>query len=232
MQIFSQSPTDESFVQNPYPFYERLRETGDFIFWEDYGLVCAASFRAVDAVLRDKRMGRTPPPEKGPVVEGHTKAFYEIEDHSMLELEPPSHTRLRRLVLSAFTSRKIASLDSEIEALCHELIDGFPDGEFDVLAEYCAKVPVIVIARLLGVPEEMSDDLVRWSHAMVGMYQAGRTYDDEVAAGVAAREFSEFLTGYIEERRSSPRDDLLSDLIAAEENGERLSTDEMIIARA
>ena len=75
---------------------------------------------------------------------------------SMLELEPPVHTRLRGLVLRAFTSRRIAELAPEIEELSHKLVQDFPDGPFDLIEYYCAKVPVIVIANLLGVPVEMT----------------------------------------------------------------------------
>jgi cytochrome P450 len=87
---------------------------------------------------------------------------------------------------------------------------------------------VIVIARLLGVPEAMAPDLLRWSNAMVMMYQAGRSRADEDAAVAATIEFVAFMRDYVDRRRSDPRDDLISALIAAEEDGARLTTDEMI----
>jgi cytochrome P450 len=146
----------------------------------------------------------------------------------MLELEPPRHTRLRGLVLRAFTSRRIASLGPEIEVLCHQLIDRFPSGSFDLLDSYARIIPVVIIARLLGVPETRADDLLIWSNAMVSMYQARRTRAIEDAAIAATAAFTAFLTGYIAQKRLAPVDDLLSELIAAEEAGERLSTDELI----
>lgn len=146
----------------------------------------------------------------------------------MLELEPPRHTRLRGLVLRAFTSRRIAALAPEIAALSHALIDAFPGGEFDLLRHFGQKLPVIIIARLLGVPEEMSDDLLRWSNAMVGMYMAGRTRAREEAAVAATEAFVTFMRGYVDQRRAKPADDLITSLIEAEEAGERLSTDELI----
>lgn len=146
----------------------------------------------------------------------------------MLELEPPRHTRLRGLVLRAFTSRRIAALAPEIEALCHNLIDTFPTGPFDLLPAYCNLVPVRIIARLLGVPEAMAPQLLDWSHAMVAMYQPARTHDTELAANAAAAAFTTFLRGHIDQRRTSPGDDLITHLIAAEEAGTRLSTDEMV----
>lgn len=146
----------------------------------------------------------------------------------MLELEPPRHTRLRSLVLRAFTSRRMAALGPEITQLSHDLIDALPDGPFDLLPTFAQKLPVIIIARLLGVPESMSDDLLRWSNAMVGMYMAGRTRAVEDRAIAATNDFVTFLRGYIAARRADPRDDLITHLIAAESEGDRLTTDELI----
>lgn len=228
MQTLSQSPTDPAFVQNPYPFYERARATGPFFHWQDYALACTPSAAAVNAILRDRRFGREAPPEHAPAIPDHLRPFYAVEAHSMLELEPPRHTRLRALVLRAFTSRRIAALAPEITQLSNDLIDALPAGEFDLLPHFAQKLPVIIIARLLGVPEEMADDLLRWSNAMVGMYMAGRTRETEDRAVAATEAFVSFLRGYVEARRNDPRDDLISHLIAAESEGDRLSTDELI----
>jgi cytochrome P450 len=226
METLSQSPTDPTFVQNPYPFYDRARAAGPFFHWTDYGLTCTGNAAAVNAIFRDRRFGREPV-DPLPVPD-HLAPFYAVEAHSMLELEPPRHTRLRSLVLRAFTSRRIAALAPEIDALCHHLIDDFPAGPFDLLAHYGTRVPVIIIARLLGVPEDRADDLLRWSNAMVGMYMAGRTRASEDRAVAATQAFVAFLRGYIEARRAQPADDLITHLIAAEEAGERLTTDELI----
>jgi len=228
MQTLTQSPTDPDFVQNPYPFYDRARATGPFFHWPDYGLICTPSAAAVNAILRDRRFGREAPPECAPTIPDHLRPFYAVEAHSMLELEPPRHTRLRSLVLRAFTSRRIAALGPEITQLSHDLIDALPQGDFDLLPHFAQKLPVIIIARLLGVPEEMSDDLLRWSNAMVGMYMAARTRDTEDRAVAATEAFTTFLRGYVEARRNDPRDDLITHLIAAEMEGDRLTTDELI----
>ncbi|MDT8856089.1 cytochrome P450 [Paracoccaceae bacterium Fryx2] len=228
MQSLRQSPTDPAFVQNPYPFYERARAAGPFFFWEDYGLPCTTSAAAVNALLRDRRAGREVPPEKRAPIPDHLQPFYAVEAHSMLELEPPRHGRLRSLVLRAFTSRRIAALAPEIAQLCHDLIDAFPPGRFDLLAAFGQRLPVIVIARLLGVPESRSDDLLRWSNAMVGMYMAGRSRATEVRAAAAATDFAAFLRAHVEARRATPADDLISHLIGAESEGRHLTTDELI----
>ena len=226
MRRLTQSPTDPDFVQNPYPFYDRARAAGDLFYWTDYRMVCATSHRAVSALLRDRRLGReavTPQP-----FAPHLAPFYAIEAHSMLALEPPRHTRLRGLVLRAFTSRRIAALAPEVETLCHSLIDRFPSGDFDLLDAYARPIPVIIIARLLGVPEDRADDLLAWSNAMVAMYQARRTPAIEAAAIAATNAFTAFLTDYIALKRRAPADDLISELLAAEAAGERLQTDELI----
>jgi len=221
-----QSPTDPAFVQDPYPFYDRARTAGDIVFWEDYTLPVAVCHAAVNAILKDRRLGREP---TGPVeVPDHLAPFYAVEAHSMLELEPPRHTRLRSLVLRAFTSRRIKAMAPEMVTLCEGLADGFPDGPFDLMPAYAQRIPVVVIARLLGVPEGMSDQLLAWSNAMVAMYQARRTREIECAAAQAASEFAAFMRSYVEDRRARPADDLITNLIAAEEAGEKLTTDELI----
>ncbi|MFN0113135.1 MAG: cytochrome P450 [Paracoccaceae bacterium] len=228
MERLSQSPTDPAFVQDPYPFYEHARAAGPLFFWEDYGIACATSATAVGAILKDRRFGREVPPERRKPVPDRLAPFHAVEAHSMLELEPPRHTRLRGLVLRAFTSRRIAALGPEIAALSRRLIDALPGGEFDLLPAFAQKLPVIVIARLLGVPEDRADDLLHWSNAMVAMYQARRTRETEDRAVAAAQDFSAFLRAYVEQRRTRPTDDLITHLIAAEAGGERLTTDELI----
>jgi cytochrome P450 len=221
-----QSPTDPAFVQDPYPFYETARAVGPFFRWADYGLTCTGNSAAVNAIFRDRRFGREP---VDPLpIPRHLAPFYAVEAHSMLELEPPRHTRLRNLVLRAFTSRRIAGLAPDITALAIELAETCPQGDFDLLTAFAQPLPVRIIARLLGVPEEMAPDLLRWSNAMVGMYMAGRTREMEDRAVAATEAFVSFLRSYIEERRARPADDLITQLIAAEMEGDRLSTDELI----
>ncbi len=223
-----QSPTDPDFVQNPYPFYAGALEHSSVQFWHDYNMLAAFSHAAVSVLFKDRRLGREVPEHLAKEPSDHTKPFYAIEAHSMLELEPPRHTRLRGLVMRAFTSRRIQTLGPEIETLTHALIDNFPDEPFDLLTEFATHLPVIIIARLLGVPEDMAPRLLRWSNAMVGMYQAARTHEMELAAAQASTEFADFIRSYVDEKRGKPGDDLLSELIAAEEDGEKLSTDELI----
>ena len=191
-------------------------------------MVAAVSCQAVRTLLKDRRFGREVPPEHATQGPAHLAPWLSVEAHSLLEAEPPRHTRLRALVMRAFTSRAISALQPSIETLCHDLIRDFPQEPFDFLHAYCTQVPVITICRLLGVPEEMAPDLLRWSHDMVAMYQANRTRDTEDKAAQSAQEFTTFLEDYIDQRRRDPRDDLITRLIAAEEEGEKLSREELV----
>ncbi|HHB80547.1 MAG TPA: cytochrome P450, partial [Aliiroseovarius sp.] len=170
MLHLTQSATDPAFVQDPYGFYTRARAAaGDLFFWDDYDLPMAVSFDAVNTLLRDRRFGREPvTPRAFPP---HLAPFYAVEAHSMLELDGPRHKRLRALTARAFTSRRIKDLAPEITALAHQLIDTFPAGEFDLLPAFAQRIPILIICRLLGVPEAMADQLLVWSHDMVAMYQ-------------------------------------------------------------
>lgn len=223
----SQVLTDNAFVQDPYPFYDAARAQGPVIFWEDMNMAAAFDHATVSALLRDRRLGRTPlTPRDCPA---HLAPFRALELNSLLELEPPRHTRLRSLVLRAFTSRRVQTLAPDIEAITDELLKDLPSGAtFDLIPSFCQPLPVRIIARLLGVPESMAPELLAWSRDMVAMYQTGVTDDIETRAGEAAQAFAEFMRSYIEERRTDPQDDLITSLIAAEEDGAKLSTDEMI----
>ncbi len=228
MLTLAQSPTDPAFFADPYAFYDRARAGGDLFWWQDYDLPCAVSHAAVQAILRDRRFGRAWPAGMEPAIPDHLAAFFDVEAHSLLELELPRHTRLRGLVLRAFTSRRIAALGPEISALSQRLADAMPADPHDLLHSFARPLPVTIIARLLGVPEDMGPQLLDWSNAMVRMYLAHRSTDDETAAVAATAAFVDFLTQHIAIRRTRPDDDLITQLIAAEEDGRHLSTPEMI----
>ena len=224
MKTLSQSPTDPAFVQNPYPFYDRARAAGDLIFWDDYNRTCATTHAAVNHFLRDKNWGREIPAEFAKTIPTHIQPFMDIEAHSMLELDAPRHTRLRAQVLRAFTSRRIKSLAPEIETLANSLIDSFGP-TVDLLPEFCTPIPVTIIARLIGAPEEDAPLLLDWSHKMVAMYQASRARADEDAAATASRAFADYINDIASARKAAPKDDLITALIA--ELGDKLSPEEL-----
>jgi len=196
---------------------------------------CFASHADVTALFRDKRFGRQIPhkatrEELGwPELPSHVRAFYDVEDRSLLSLEPPDHKRLRTLINRAFISRQVERLAPRIEQLAHELIDGFQSkGRIELIEAFATPIPVIVITELLGVPIDMTPQLLNWSYKMVAMYQFGRTREAEDLAVKATNEFVTYLKTYIALRRNKPLDDLISQLIAAETDGQTLSEDEVI----
>lgn len=228
-------PQDPAFFDNPYPHYEEIRREFQTFYWRQFGLWCFIGFADVNALLRDKRFGRqilhvASREEVGlPAPKDHLKRFDAVEAHSLLELEPPAHTRLRTLVNRAFVSRQVERLRPEIEALTHRTIDAFEnDGEVELIERFAEPIPVSVIARMLGVPLDLTDQLLDWSHRMVRMYILHRTEAVERDADAAAADFARCLTDLIAERRIASQDDLLSHMIMTERNGERLSDEELI----
>ena len=228
-------PRDPGFFNDPYRAYAAIHAASPVFFWEDYGFWCFARHADVSALLRDRRFGRQIThlmsrielgwPEPKP----HLAAFDALERHSILELEPPEHTRLRNLVNRAFVSRRIERLKPQIEALAHERIDAFAHrGSVDLVAEFAAPIPVAVIADLIGVPRAIGPQLVDWSHRMVAMYQHGVTRAVEERAAEAARQFADFVRGFARARRGDLGDDLVSQLLVAESDGGRLSEDELV----
>ena len=227
MQRFSQSPLEDAFVQDPYPFYERARAAGSLFHWEDYNKAATGSYMAVNRLLRDRSWGREIPEEFRPEPEPHLEPFASLARNSMLELDAPRHTRLRRLVNRAFTSSRINALEPDIRAMSLQLIDLLP-AKAELQKNFAENLPVMVIARLLGVRIEMCAKMLAWSHDMVAMYQAKRDRAIEDRAAKAAGEFTEFIQSEIARRRTSPSDDLISRLIAAEEDENRLTSGEMV----
>ena len=228
---FSQSPKDPAFVRDPYACYAQLHRRGGPVYWEDYGLWCLCEHTAVDRTLRDRRFARLPPSGAPPAWPSHLGNFAASERHSLLALEPPEHTRLRKMVNGAFLVRKVQPMAATITRLCHDLIDGFVDalhsGEtVDLLARFAAPLPVTVIARLLGMPESESPRLLAWSHAMVRIYTGQQSLAEERAADDAAREFNARLQCLIDDRRAEPGDDLVSQLLGLPAPAAEAATDE------
>ena len=229
------APTDPVFVQNPYPAYRAIRERCPVFFWEDYGFWCCASLADVDALFRDRRFGRDVTHVASreslgwPPLPDHVKPFTDLDALSMLEREPPVHTRLRRLVSRAFVSRAIERLRPGIAALAHDLVDLLPASDaFDLLPAFAEPIPVTLIAALLGVPAEDAPRLLDWSHRMVAMYRLDRNRTIEDAAVAATIDFSTYLRSAVALRRIRPEDDLLSLLVSTSPDREALSEDEII----
>ncbi|MGC4980307.1 cytochrome P450 [Streptomyces sp. DT193] len=228
-------PWDPAFVADPYPAYEELRARGRVHYYEPTNQWLVPHHADVSALLRDRRLGRTyqhrfthedfgrtaPPPEHEP--------FHVLNDHGMLDLEPPDHTRIRRLVSKAFTPRTVERLKPYVEGLAGELVDRLVEaGGGDLLTDVAEPLPVSVIAEMLGVPESERAPLRPWSADICGMYELNPSEEVARKAVRASVEFTEYLRGLIEARRKEPGDDLISGLIAAYDEGDRLTEQEMI----
>lgn len=232
----SLDPRDPAFVQDPYPFYARWREQCPAFYWKELGHWCFPRHEDVGVLLRDRRFGRqilhvATREELGwPEPPAHLRPFHRFEEHSLLELEPPVHTRLRGFINPSFLPRQIARLQPRIERLAADLIDQFPpDGKTDLIKSFAEPVPVMVIAGFLGVPEEMAPQILAWSHDMVAMYQARRDRDIEDRAVFATVAFCDYMRSLLDERRRVPGDDFLSQLVAArDDEGNALGRDELV----
>ncbi|MBD9371838.1 cytochrome P450 [Rhizobium sp. ARZ01] len=226
---------DPAFYRDPNPVYAALHAHAPTFWWEEQKQWYFTGYDQVNALLRDRRFGRqilhvASREELGmPAPLPHLKHFDAAEAWSLLELEPPEHTRLRTLVNRAFVSRQIDRLRPEITDLTNKLVDGFEkDGKVELLSAFADIVPVTMIARMIGIPDEMGPQLLKWSHAYVRMYMFGRTEADEHAADKAAAEFADYVRSVIAERRANPRDDLLTHMIHTEHKGQLLTDDELI----
>lgn len=230
----SLDPHEPRFFQDPYPAYAWLHDGRRTFFWEEFGFWCFAGYDDVSLLLRDRRFGREnpsgpPSPQPTGSPRGHLKHFDALEQHSLLEREPPVHTRLRTLVNRAFVSRQVERLKPRLEALSHQLIDGFEGaGSTDLIPAYASPLPVAIIASMLGIDEAMGPQLLDWSHSMVAMYAYGRTREAEDLAEIASKEFAAFIRSELRSRRGRRGDDLLSLLAAAEADGQKLTEDELV----
>ncbi len=222
---------EQKFIQNPHAAYAAFYKAGGRVFWEDYGFWCFANYEDVNNLLRDKRFGREVPGHLRPTVRPHLEWFDRVEKHSLLELEPPEHTRLRRFVNRAFVSSQIERLRPEIETLSHELIDGFEnEAEVDLLTAYATPIPLRVISSLMGVPHSLEPLLLDWSHAMCKLYTLKASPAEEAAANAACRDFHEALCDVIALKKAKPSDDLLSVLaVSGMNNDEIISTAVLLI---
>jgi cytochrome P450 len=229
-------PWDAAFVADPYPALARLRERAPVIYDERTNQWLVSRHADVNALLRDRRLGRsylhtasheawgrTPPPaDQAP--------FWDLLAVQMIDMEPPDHTRLRRLVSTAFTPRTVESLRPRIETIVGDAIDGsLALGEFDLIADLLELVPVAVIAELLGIPEADRQRLRPWSADMTLMFELNPAPEDQRRATTASAEFEAYLRDIARERRKTPGPDLISQLGSVlETDGDRLTEDELI----
>src|SRR6266516_1816412 len=228
-------PGSAELLLDPYPELNRVRESARVFYDAGRERWFVTRHDDVRNCLRDKRLGRNfrhvlSSEEIGvPPLDPRWQAFWDSERWSLLWLEPPDHTRLRKLVAAAFTPRSVEALREPAHALARELLEPLAEaGEMELLYDYAQPYSIAVICRMLGVPLDRHRDLLDWSHHMVKMYEFDVPDDAAEAANHAAGEFRDYVRALIEERRAHPRDDLVSALVSARVDGARLSDDEIV----
>jgi len=216
---------DPLFLENPYPELAKLRELGKPVWHGESQLFLAATYQDANAVLRNRSLGRIFKP-RTPDEDWNT--FNWLHSDSLLDSEPPKHTRLRSLLVKAFNKNKIESMRPDVERLTEQLLKNIEakleaTGEFDVIADFAEPLPVKVIATLLGFPDEDEHLLRPWSQAIVKMYEVNPSEQTQAEAQQASQEFAEYVRGLMVERKRNPGTDLI-----VEEDGQKLNAQELI----
>lgn len=226
---------DPAFLANPYPTLNALREETP-IFWNDStNQWMITRFADVSSALKNRRLGRdythlhTHESLGRSAPDARWASFNEHESWSLLCLEPPDHTRLRRLISKVFTPRSIAKLTDTIEHFSNQLLDECAEkGTFDMLTDYAQPYSVAVICSMLGVPLADTQRMLDWSHAIVKMYELSGSEDIKIAANTAASEYIDYTRALIADKRKSPDGLLVSELAKVEDGGDTLSEAEII----
>jgi len=219
-----------TFVANPYEQLKALREIGKPVWHEGMQIFLAARHSDANDVFRNKSLGRIFT-DKSPAFEWET--FNWLHSDSILDSEPPKHTRLRSLVAKAFNRNKIEGMRPAVERITQQLLDAIDEkvksGEsFDLIADYAEPLPVKIIADLLGFPESEEHLLRPWSQSIVKMYEVNPSEQYQIEAKKAAGEFAEYVRNLAEHRKINPGKDLITDLAMVEENGEKLNSHELV----
>jgi cytochrome P450 len=226
---------DEAFIADPFPRLAELQASAPIVFHEPSGQWLVTRHELTQAALRDRRLGRAFEHRYTAAEFGQSDPdprwadFRASERWSLLNLEPPDHTRIRSLVSKVFTPRAVAALRPGVEALAQRTLAPLLELDtFDVIRDYAQPYSVEVICQMLGVPVSDRQLLLDWSHAIVKMYELDTSDAQRVAANRAAAEFVAYVEALILDKRRSPDDALVSQLVAVEEAGTHLSADEIV----
>lgn len=227
--------SDPAFIADPYPVLNELREAAPIYWNEAAGHWVITRFNDVQETLRDRRLGRSYTHLFSHAALGRSEpdsrwaAFQQHEQWSLLCLEPPDHTRIRRLVAKVFTPKSVTAIRPTVQGFADELLDVCHDkGQFELLRDYAQPYSVAVICSMLGVPRADTQLLLDWSHAIVKMYELSTTDEVRSAANTAAAEYIEYTRALIAEKRRNPDGLLVSELVRVEDEGDTLTEDEII----
>jgi cytochrome P450 len=225
----SYNPLSPEMAQDPYPTYAKLRARDPVHRSRLMQAWLFSRYADVDTILRDHRHFSSDP-RKRPPSRGQRASLPNVEEPSMLFLDPPDHTRLRALVNKAFTPRAVAALEPHIRELMTTLLDAVENpSAFDLMAAVAKPLPVIVIAEMLGIPPEDRAQFAVWSDQRARILEPTLSPDERETADAAMRALDEYLVPIISERKADPKDDIISALAQAEEEGDRLTEREVLI---
>ncbi|MFD5417282.1 cytochrome P450 [Streptomyces sp. NPDC127069] len=221
---------DPAFVADPHPLYRQLREEGPVRRVVAAGALEAWLVTRYDdalAALSDARLSSdVRDASDARLLRQLPEAERESLLSNMLRSDPPDHTRLRRLVSQAFTARRVAAMRPRIQTLTDRLLDALaPAGRADLVADFALPLPVTVISELLGVPVDDRHDFQYWTDRLI---RRGVRAPDPAVVDEAWRHMRAYVTGLIREKRAEPGDDLLSGLVTARDEEQRLSEDELV----
>ncbi|MEY4174808.1 MAG: hypothetical protein RI900_1973 [Actinomycetota bacterium] len=229
------TPSDPAFIADPYTVLNEIREATPGFRNPVTGQWTITRFADVHETLRDRRLGRAythrySHTEVGrPEPDPRWASFHQHEEWSLLCLEPPDHTRIRRLVAKVFTPRAVAALRPQVESFASELLDRCADlARFELLRDYAQPYSVAVICSMLGVPRSDTRLLLDWSHAIVKMYELSTTDEVRARANEAAAEYIAYTKALIGEKRRAPDGLLVSELVRVEDEGDVLTEDEIV----
>ena len=216
---------------NPWPLYARLHDRGAVRPTRYSGVWIVASHAGIDGILRSPTTSVDESRANGMSAVDRTSPFSQLVGRTLLFVDAPDHTRLRRLVARAFTPRTVDVLRPRVEELVDEALTRLrPAGHGDLLAELALPLPVAVICELLGVPERERARFLSWARHLAPRFDIDLFRDDERnrLGDQAAAELSAFLNELIDDPSRRDPDGLLSQLVAVEEDGDRLSRDEVV----
>ncbi len=225
-------PFDPAFRADPYPVYRRLREVAPIYQSPiEPDVFILTRFADCEAVLRDTRWSSNPvhrPQVKREQATDVRTATSQTDLHVLLFMDPPDHTRLRRLVSKAFTPRRVEALRPRIGEIVDEVLDRAADeGGLDIVADLGYTVPITVICEMMGVPVADRDLFAPWSSAASRLLDGDISHDELTAGLAGVMAIINYFNDLFEERRRAPGDDLVSALLAAEEEGDRLTESEL-----
>ena len=227
------NPLLQEFRQNPYPIYHQFREADPVHWSEMFGFWVCTRYDDIVAITRHSQASANPRDWErfDDYVEalGGTGPAGDMQSRWMLLKNPPDHTRLRKLVTKAFTPRVVENMRPHVQDIVHDLLDaGQAKGSFDIIQDLAFPLPVIVIAELIGVPTKDREYFKDWTTALARSLDPVITPEIVQTADKATEDLIAYFTTLVAERRDSPQADLLSGLIAAEEEGDKLDEDELL----